>query len=63
MPKDTEFNRKKAVIRLVQVVDNIDHISISDFKEILGSICTECDLRDTEDRTDFSFLKRRKSDK
>ena len=61
--RDDGFNRRRFVMRMIHIVDHIEDISISDCKEIVSNLLNECDLRDSEDHTDFSFLKRRKTDK
>lgn len=61
--KDTEFDRSMAVRRLVDVIDNIDGLTTTQFKEALQLIGEESDLREVEDITNLSWMKRRWDDK
>ena len=57
------FNRKRAKQILFRMITNIDKYEISTFKEHIGDMLREVDHRDDEDKTDFSFLQRRKTDR
>ena len=56
---DAEFDRRNVQTMLINLIKELQTYDISSFKERINDILEVADKRDSEDRTDFSFKKRR----